>query len=192
MNQFTDRQIIQLCLDKDPQGWEVFLNRFSNLIWWAIKYKLVRCGYRYTEEDLKDIFQEILSSLWERKKFEKIKHTEKISSWLVVVSSNITVDYLRSKRYEQDESDCAIENIINSSDTKNILYTNELNNILEEILNSFLPKEKEALVLNYLYDKKHREIAQILKLSQNTVSTIIARAKEKLKTKLISKGIRDI
>ena len=64
--------------------------------------------------------------------------------------------------------------------------------LVASAIGSLKPKEKMIIKLNLLHGMKHRDIADALKMPVNTVSTMIARAKEDLKGKLRRKGIEDL
>jgi RNA polymerase sigma factor (sigma-70 family) len=62
-----------------------------------------------------------------------------------------------------------------------------IKDMLEEVLRSLSPRERIIIKLSYLYDKTHQEIGEMLRMPAGSVSSIIKRAKEKLKRKLEGK-----
>ena len=67
----------------------------------------------------------------------------------------------------------------------------ERRHILESVLGSLKPLQRSCLELHYLDGHTHSEIANLLGLPQDTVSSILRRAKEKLKERLRKKGLED-
>ena len=198
MKYLRDNQLIKLCLDKNALAWSEFVERFSKVIYWAIKDKLKRWGYSFKEQDLEDIYQEIFSKIWQGSKLKEIKNSEKISGWLVMVAGNAAIDYFRrknkqaSKRYnysEQKELELNDDLILSNDNPLQVLYTQEIKEILESALESLTSRERIIITLSHLHGKKHREIAELLNMPLNTVSTIISRTKQRLKDKLKERGI---
>ena len=194
MKDINDCQLVNFCLSKNPLAWSEFVERFSKVIYWAIKDRLRKRGYRFKEQDVEDIYQEIFTNLWQRNKLEAIKDREKLSGWLVMVAGNSAIDYFRKKKKKEPENIISIfETLTSSSDNPSqLLHSQELKETLESVLEVLPSKEKIVISLSYLYDKKHREIAETLNIPVNTVSTVISRTKERLKAKLEEKGIKNI
>ena len=63
--------------------------------------------------------------------------------------------------------------------------------LLDDIFSELSSKEQACFEYCYLNNKTHREIAQLLDLPQDTVSTIIRRTKEKLKNRLKQIGFEN-
>ncbi len=198
MKYLKDNQLINLCLDKSPQAWSEFVERFSKVIYWAIKDKLKRSGYSFKEQDVEDIYQEIFTKIWQGSKLKEIKNSEKTSGWLVMVAGNAAIDYFRrknkkvSKHYnysEQNELELDEELTLSNDNPLQVLYTQEIKEILESALESLTSRERITITLSHLHGKKHREIAELLNMPLNTVSTIISRTKQRLRGKLKERGI---
>lgn len=210
MKGLSDRSLISLCIEKDASAWSSFVDRFSNLIYWAIKDRLKRYNFQFVEQDVEDIYQELFVSLWEKNGLTEIKDRAKISSWLVMVAGNEAIDHFRKKKNEgprisasifqrvsSDVGEAAEELMLTGTlssskdDPSRIVYLKELDRILEATIETLPPRERQAITLSFLYGKKHREIAQLLKISINTASTIIRRVRAKLRKELKKKGIKD-
>ena len=210
MEGLNDRSLVSLCIEKDASAWSSFVDRFSNLIYWAIKDRLKRYNFQFVEQDVEDIYQELFVSLWEKNGLTEIKDRAKISSWLVMVAGNEAIDHFRKKKNEGPRISASIFQSVSSDvgeaaeelmltgtlsssedDPSRIVYLKELDRILEATIETLSPRERQAITLSFLYGKKHREIAQLLKISINTASTIIRRARAKLGKELKKKGIKD-
>lgn len=187
MRNLSDRSIVDLCIAKDSSAWSAFVDRFSKLVYWAIRDRLTKWGYNFAEQDVEDIYQELFISLWEREKLAEIKDRSKISGWLVMVAGNAACDYFRRKKDKLPKEAASIF----QNDTSKILHLKELKELLDIAIGSLPPRECQAITLHYLYGKKHREVAQVLKISVNTASTIIRRARALLKKELNKRGIKD-
>jgi len=72
------------------------------------------------------------------------------------------------------------------------LHQRDLIDLIGSSINSLSDKAKIVISFNLLQGRTHKDIANIMNIPANSVSTIIARAKEKLKQDLERKGIKDL
>jgi RNA polymerase sigma-70 factor (ECF subfamily) len=182
-----DRELIKRCIDGNGQAWSKFVDRFSGLIYWAIKRKLNKYDSTYLMSEVEDIYQRIFTSIWEKKSFMGVSERTNVSPWLVVLASNFTIDYIRKKRTEENFLRHNLEEI-RPKDEETSIFAEENKRLLDEAIKLLNEKEKAYIQLNYMAGKKHREIAEIFNTPVNSVSTIISRAKNKIKRYIESKN----
>jgi RNA polymerase sigma-70 factor (ECF subfamily) len=144
----------------------------------GILFKVSR-AYCPVEEDRQDLIQEILIQVWQS--LHKYNNQCKVSTWVYRISLNVSISFYRknlnrtTKFTEMNE-----QNIQITTDDKT--ETEQELNLLEQFISELKEIDKAIMVL-YLEDKSHFEIAEILGMSVTNVGTKIGRIKEKLKTK---------
>ncbi len=196
------RNLVERCLAKDKAAWNEFVRTFRNLIYQSVRMRFSRSNFSYTHQDVEDVMQEIFLDLWERDKLTQVRDAEKIQAWLSIISQNRAIDYMRQKVYKMSRVSTFIDDTGEAKDlletipseeisARGELLNSELKAILETIIESLSVKEKLVTSLHYLHGKTHREIARIMHLSINTVSTLIRRTRIKIKNELIKKGYKD-
>lgn len=211
---FTNRELpateelIRDCIKKDKRAWDIFVERYSRVVYWAIRHRLSRFGYTFNDGDVEDIHQDIFTLIWSEDKLKQVKDRSKIAGWLAMVAGNGAIDYFkRMKRqfppnsisiFEDISSDgemrgVTLGDILPSEDAgpANELFSQEIRLIIDSALDSLSPKEKMIIKLNLMHGMKHREIAEALDIPVNTVSTSISRTKEELREKLKRKGLEN-
>lgn len=176
-----ERELVQRCINGDADAWSEFVDRYSGLIYWAIKRKLNKYDSTYIMSEAEDIYQLIFALIWEKKSLINVRERGSISPWLVVLASHVTIDFIRKRKREEDYLRRDFKLVAKSQNTKEVVLEKEEKCLLDEAIKLLNEKEKRYIELNYLADKKHREIAEIFNTSVNSVSTIIARAKIKIK-----------
>jgi RNA polymerase sigma factor (sigma-70 family) len=184
-------KLIEGCLKRDKKSWDLFVQKYSRLIYWAIRKRASAGSYELSREYVDSIFQEVFLSILEGDKLSRVKDPKAVSGWLVITASNKTIDFVRSKinqerRLVPDMPELAI------SDFKEDISYGDLLNTVKSTIEKLPSREKVILSLNILKEKTHKEIAAIMDIPQNTVSTIISRAKERLKDELIRQGIENL
>ncbi len=186
-----EEQIIKGCLENDKKFWDIFVQKYSRLIYWAICKRLTLNSFDFTQDDINAIFQEVFLSIFCGNKLAQVKDVKKISGWLAIVASNKAVEFMRRKIRENKRF------VFESPEIKDDRFREALKNkesleVFEQIIGNLSSKEKIILTLKFNGSKTHREIGNILNMPANTVSTVISRAKEKLRSILNSKKMKEI
>lgn len=133
------------------------------------------CGiYRDSPEDREDLFQEIVFQLW--KAFPAYAGKSKLTTWMYRIALNTAMAVYRKKVVPINlEAD-----LISKYEPATTSALSENEERLYEALRQLTDAEK-ALVSLYLEDYSHREIGEIIGISENYVGVRMSRIKEKLK-----------
>ncbi|MFA6356975.1 MAG: sigma-70 family RNA polymerase sigma factor [Candidatus Omnitrophota bacterium] len=199
-------ELIQGCIKKDRRSWDVFVETYSRVVYWAIRDRLKRYGYDFNEEDVNDIHQDVFIALWAGDRLRQLREPGKAAGWLAMVAGNAAIDHFRKVKSQSPPNSMSIYEELcrngegGSRTLEEVLPSaaagpdrqaqlNEAREELEAALDGLNPKERMAVKLNLLHGMKHVEIAAALKVPVNTVSTTIARAKKNLKEKLEKKRL---
>jgi RNA polymerase sigma factor (sigma-70 family) len=145
----------------------------------GIIYKVANV-YCIHAEDRKDLIQEIIVQLW--KSFDRYNDEYKYTTWIYRIALNVAISFYRKENRRKQLTDPLSDNIVSLVDDRAVFEINK--NI--GYLNQFIAGLKEldkALMLLYLEEKSHKEIAEITGISETNVSTKIGRIKKILKQK---------
>lgn len=105
------------------------------------------------------------------------------STWLFRIAYNVHYDFVRSKKTTSDINETEI-NYIHQLD--NSFSAEKLD--IHQALQLLRREEKTAVLLFYMEDKTHKEIARIMQCPLGTVKTYILKGKEKLGVYLKKEG----
>jgi RNA polymerase sigma-70 factor (ECF subfamily) len=130
-------------------------------------------------DSAKDLVSEVIVLGFDS--YEKLKNVSSFKSYLFTIC--IRAFYKLKKRNQNFDSfeENELEGFYSDSNA-DYLYDVGL---LYSAIDKLKSKEKEVLILAELMGYKHREIAEILKLSEANVKVIVFRAKQKLKELLV-------
>ena len=145
----------------------------------GIIYKIVN-SYCKDEEDRKDLSQEIIVQLW--KSFDKYDNKFKYSTWIYRIALNVSISFYRKEKRRSEISHSLPENLFSVQGNDDIEEKNYLNKLLKDFI-AELKELDRALIILYLDEKSHKEIAEILGLTETNVATKISRIKKLLKQK---------
>jgi RNA polymerase sigma-70 factor (ECF subfamily) len=144
----------------------------------GILYKVAR-AYCQNEDDRQDLVQEMMIQIW--KSIHRYNKQFKISTWLYRISLNVAISFYRMKTTRANKYTVLneqTEQIPTDDKTEDEWQLNLLEQFISE-----LKEIDKALMILYLEDKSHAEIAEILGMSVSNVGTKIGRIKDKLKTR---------
>ena len=141
-------------------------------------------SYCANKNDREDLAQEIIYNLW--KSYSRFNTQYKFSTWMYRVALNVAISFYRSENKFKNH-DPLIEDLVIFEEESGDPTIDEKNlRRLQEFINELREMDK-AIILLYLDDKSHREIAEITGFTETNVATKINRIKDKLRTKFINK-----
>lgn len=137
-------------------------------------------AYCSAEQDRKDLRQEIVLQLW--RSFPKYDDQYALSTWIYRIALHVSISFQRKEKRRKRFR-------LRSMPKDPFLVAREKDTQIEvgeqlQRLHQFIAKLKKldkALMILYLEEKTHAEIAEILGLSKSNVGTKINRIKKKLK-----------
>jgi RNA polymerase sigma factor (sigma-70 family) len=183
----TTASLVERCVKKDPLAWAEFVTRYTGLITLSVKKALSTYTFRggAAEEDVKDIRQNVLSSLWAGNKLAEIRKRDNINYWLAITSRNAAINFGKSRRKEvlvADES--SFEKIPSPGDAGGDLAEPGIHpesEALRKCYRLLSSREKVMFQLFFKKDVKLKDIAAMMHLPVGTVTAAITRIRRKIK-----------
>lgn len=143
----------------------------------AQKRTIYKVCYMYAndQDDLNDLFQEVVLNLW--KSFPSFRGDSTHNTWVYRITMNTCITFLRraSARPQTTPMTTDLANLAADEDDK----TGQLQ-MLYKLINQ-LGKLERALILLWLEERSYQEMADILGISKANVAVKLNRIKEKLK-----------
>lgn len=115
-----------------------------------------------------EMVQEVFLRVWVNR--EELAHMERPASWIFRVASNLSVSYLRSLKGKEKQL-LSIDHITEpvAANLLEELTTRELQVLIERAVLQLPPRRQQIYRLSRQEGLSHKEIAEQLSLSQNTV-----------------------
>lgn len=137
-------------------------------------------SYTRDAEDRADLAQEIAAQLW--RAWPAYDPARSLSTWMYRIALNVAISHLRG-RSRHDARHVPLDGIdAVAADGDGIEDADRLHR-LQRLIADFDPLNR-ALLLLYLDERSHREIAEITGLSETNVATRIGRLKQRLRDRL--------
>lgn len=142
----------------------------------GILYKVAR-AYCPLEEERQDLIQEMMIQIWQA--LPRYNAQYKSSTWIYRIALNVAISHYRKTTTQQRRQQALDANALQSPEADSNEKEQQFR-LLEQFI-SELKELDRALMVLYLEERSHTEIAEILGISISNVATKVGRIKDKLK-----------
>lgn len=190
MTREQEREIIDRVLSGDTEAFEALVLEHQNKVY-SLALRMVG-----NEEDARDMAQEAFIRAFSS--LTGFRGDSKFSVWLYRLTSNICIDFLRSRAkkrtvsmtWTDDEGDDAGELEIPDErfSPEEQFDRTSIRESVQHGLDSLSPQYREILVLREINGLSYEEIGRVLGIEEGTVKSRIFRARKKLCDFLLREG----
>lgn len=161
---------------------ETVMNQYTNYIYTIIKNK----SSAFNQEDIEEIISDVFLTLWNNR--EKLDCDKNLSSYIAGITKNLIKKKQRDRKIYENLDDYE-EQLITSEKIDLYFEEQEQNEIIIQELDKFKNEEQTIFLMFYYQNRKIREIANFLNISESKVKMKLSRTRKKLKRKLKERGI---
>src|SRR5689334_24116766 len=134
-----------------------------------------------------DLISEVFLDVW--RQADRFEGRSAVSTWLLAIARFKALSALRKKPDEALDEETA-EAIEDTADNPEVaLAKKDKGAVLRQCLAKLSPEHREIIDLVYYHEKSIEEVAQIVKIPENTVKTRMFYARKKLAELLQAAGI---
>jgi RNA polymerase sigma-70 factor, ECF subfamily len=180
--------LLKMCADGDDKAWEGLVKAFSPLVYRTIRQKAFSNFNSIAQSDIEEIFQQTFTNIWRKKSLNRISSAKSIPAYLTVIAQNTTMDFFRKNISQKKIKETCASDTTYKKTPRDESHQRQISSDIDDFINGLTVKEREIITCELVYELKHREIAHLMNMPLNTVSTIIARLKHALKERLKEKG----
>ena len=186
MQQLKDEELMLKYQQGEASVMSELVMRYKNPIY---HFTLRLCK---NSSEAEDIAQEVFLRLHQVK--DQYRPIGKFSTWIFSIAHNLTVSRLRKRKWwviwprKNDETEELVDFQSPDPSPKDIATENEISQFVQKNIQSLPFLQREALILREYEKLDYQEIGKILKKSLGTVKTLIYRARQNLKIKLLLLG----
>jgi len=173
---FTDNELLLAFKRGNQSSFKLLYERY-----WQLLY-VSACKVIKDEDEAKDIVQEVFISLLNNA--EQLEIQGSIANYLYTAVRYKVFDAISKQKVRSDYADSITEFITSqSSGTDRMVLEKEITLEIEKEIQNLPQKMKEVFELSRKSNLSHKEIAEILKISDKTVKKQISNAIKLLKPK---------
>lgn len=162
-----ERTLVLRLIDGDEEAFcELYAAYKNRLIYFAMRFLKSR---DYAE----DVFQDAFTVIWQGRRF--INPDTSFSSYLYTIVRNRILNQLRNLEKEENLRDYILSQAVDySDDTRQHILANDLRNLISSAMHQLTDRQREIFEMSREEQMSHREIAEALGISVNTVQEHIS------------------
>ncbi len=168
-----DYEIIKKVLDGDNDAFSELVTRYKNLVYSVI----LRMINDY--EEANDISQEVFIKVY--KNLGKYQPEFKFSTWIMRITTNHVIDFLRKKKQETVNIEDVEYDLSSPSNPEKEILDKEQTEIFAKAINQLPDMYKLPIVLYHIKRYSYLEIADMLNIPLSKVKNRIFRGRRLLK-----------
>lgn len=173
-----ERSLILRLIGGDEDAFcELYATYKNRLIYFAMRFLKSR---EYAE----DVFQDAFTVVWQSRRF--INPDASFSSYLYTIMRNRILNQLRNVANEEKLKESILSQALDyTEDTKREVMLNDLKSLISHALQQLTPRQREIFEMSREAQLSHKEIADKLGISINTVQEHISTSLKLIRTYLI-------
>lgn len=178
-----DRGLLKRCLDRQPQAWEDFVDRFLGLVIHVVnhtaKSRSIRLGTQDCEDLASEVFLAIVSN--DFSVLRRFRGESSLATYLTVIARRIVVRELLKRKTTSTlgaglEKEIAGDNGSSKAEER-ISNREEVERLLEELDGT----EADVVRMYHLDGKSYQEISAIVGMPENSIGPTLSRARTKMR-----------
>jgi RNA polymerase sigma factor (sigma-70 family) len=173
--QVEERTLVLQAASGNVDAFSQLISIYSNAVY-AVVFSRIS-DFHSAEDVAQDVFVKAWYNL------NQLNDPEKFGGWILTISRNQALDWLRKSKPEQEYTEAHSDMAISGS-TEDEIINKENNQIVRAALNHLEEKYKLVAVMYFLSGFNTREISKFLGIGLSAVESRLRRSKEKLKKEL--------
>jgi RNA polymerase sigma-70 factor (ECF subfamily) len=169
-----DAGLVGRCRRGETDAWPEFVRRFSPYV-----YAIAVRGFRLSEPDAEDVFQEVFIRAWQR--LEDLRDDAAVRPWLGQLTRRVAVDRVRAGAREQARSEVEGELAVSAEDE---MVRLEGAVAVRQAIARLPTLQRDVVERYFLRGESYAEIGVALDIAEGTVASRICRARARLRTQL--------
>lgn len=176
-----DQKLLSRCLAKSPGAWKDFVDRFMGLFVHVVQHtghsRSVRLSKDDTDDLVADIFCGIVSN--DLAVLRRFRGNSSLATYLTVIARRIAVRKMSERRMAEalGHVDAHGASLAQAEASSSAVENREQ---IEALLGDLDARSATVVRMSYLEGKSYAEIAKALDIAENSVGSLLSRAKQKL------------
>jgi RNA polymerase sigma factor (sigma-70 family) len=159
----------------DRQAIEVFVNENKKQVFSTC------LAYLQNEQDAADLTQEVFIRALD--KISQYKGESKISTWIVRIAINLSLNYLRDNKKRIQQVD--LSNVQIPESVRITAQNRETKVAIRKAIYELPEKQRRVFILSFYLNHSYSEIAEITNTSISSVESLLFRARKNLRKLLL-------
>ncbi|MFZ2187580.1 MAG: sigma-70 family RNA polymerase sigma factor [Candidatus Moraniibacteriota bacterium] len=175
----ADEELVVLILHRDPSCFAEIVARYQKKLLLYLWHLIGR------SDEVEDLLQNVFAKVFEH--LADFDTTRQFSPWIYRIAHNEAVNYLKKQSYRHLvdwETLADTKDKLALADERETPFETQMRDeariAVRRALNTLPKKDRDILQLRYYLDKSYAEMSQLLHKPENTIASMLSRAKKKL------------
>lgn len=151
----------------------------------AYIYKILRNSIS-NEADIEEILSDVFIIFW--KNYKRLDRETKIKPYLIGITKNLIKKKYRDYSVNIENIELYENNIVSHINIEELVENKEKSEIISDSLSNIKDIDRRVFIMFYYNQKKIKDIAKILKVSEAKVKIILYRVRKTIKKNLKERG----
>ena len=138
------------------------------------------------ELDIEEILSDVFIIFW--KNYKRLDSHTEVKPYLIGITKNLIKKKYREYSIKTEDIEIYEDAIIENTNIEELMENKEKSNIISHTLENMKNLEKSVFIMFYYNQKKIKDIARELKISEAKVKIILHRTRKCIKKKLKERG----
>lgn len=180
---YTDYEIIELCIKGDQEAFSQIISRYKNLVYSVILRMVCE------QEEANDLAQEVFTKVY--KNIDKYHPEFKFSTWVIRITTNHVIDYRRKKKQDSVSISEMTQEPTAKGTPESDYLRKELRETVVEAIELLPDMYKIPIVLYHQQGLTYQEISKIINEPLSKVKNRIFRGRKILKETLMKMKVSE-
>ncbi len=178
LKEVSDQNLISSAQKGDKKCFEVLVRRYQKQVY-NIVFQMLR-----NHEQTADVTQETFLKVY--RALDSFDNSREFRPWLLRIARNTTLNLIRARKYEASlDDDSLYKEPVTESDASTEIDRKLSQKSFAQALSTIPANQKEAFLLKYQQDLSYNEISEIMGISISSIKSLLFRARENLRKKLV-------
>lgn len=177
-----DRQLIARCLEREPEAWCEFVDRYLGVVFHVIQYTANIRGVSLRPDEVEDFAADVMAAIVDSN-FKILRHfrgKSSLASYLAVVARRVIVNKLaRRAQYEKSLQSARAKYADRPSTPPELRIENEEE--VQKLLDSLDGADADLVRAFYIDHKSYSQISRETGMPENSIGPTLSRLRERLR-----------
>ena len=183
----VDRQLLQRCLDDAPRAWEDFVDRFLGLVVHVANHTAAVRGVRMDESSREDLVSDVFLTLLrnDREILRRFRRHSSLATYLAVIARRVIVRRMSVRQeltggFQAFNGEDPADGCHDRNGHAQIHRIDDRDEV-EQLLLRLDGQEAVVVRMYHLEGRTYREISERVGLAENSIGSVLSRARGKLR-----------
>lgn len=183
-----DRSLLKRCLGQEPGAWKDFVDRYLGLFIHVIQHTAHARSVNLTPEDMDDLCAEMFLAVLKDDfaVLRRFKGQSSLAAYLAVIVRRLAVKEISKRRSAEALGHVRAQAAMEQFPDVSIPPQSRLENadLVDRMMVGLSATDAEVIRRYHLQGQSYRDICQAIGVPENSIGSILSRAREKLRNEL--------